>query len=100
MSNPKHTYWCGQFDNLVAEMSRLCIACNINMLEPGIAERVLKGDQNVCGRKNPEVFEKLRKHLMVFCHVEERAVKRLGADDVRTMLDEVRSSMARLRGEV
>ena len=99
MSKSKHTYWSGQIDNLVAEMSRLCIACNINMLEPGVAERVLKGDQSVCGCKNPEVFEKLRKHLMAFCHVEERAIKRLGVDDVQSMLDEVRASMTRLRGK-
>ncbi len=99
MSNPKHSYWSGQLGNLVAEMSRLCIACDIKMLEPGVAERILKGDQSVCGRKKPEVFEKLRKHLMAYCHVEEKAIKRLGADDVQTMLDEVRASMARLRGE-
>lgn len=80
-------------------MSRLCIACDIKMLEPDIGERVLKGDQSVCGRKNPAAFEKLRTHLMAYCHVEERAVKRLGTDDVRPMLDEVRASIARLRGE-
>ena len=99
MSDPKHTYWSRQFDNLVTEMSRLCVACDIKMLEPGVAERVLKGDPSVCGRKKPEVFEKLRKHLKAYCHVEEKAIKRLGAADVRTMLDEVRASMARLRGE-
>jgi hypothetical protein len=69
------------------------------MLEPGIGERVLKGDQSACGRNNPKVFEKLRQHLMAYCHVEERAIKRLGADDVRIMLDDVRASIARLRGE-
>jgi hypothetical protein len=80
-------------------MSRLCVVCDIKMLEPGIGERVLKGDQSVCGRNDPKVFEKLRQHLMAYCHVEERAIKRLGADDVRTMLDDVRASIARLRGE-
>jgi len=99
MSDLKHTYWSGQIDNLVTEMSRLCIVCDIKMLEPGIAERVLKGDQTVCGRKNPNVFEKLRKHLMAYCHVEEKAIKRLGADEVQTMLNEIRASIARLRGE-
>jgi len=99
MSKSKHTYWSGQFDNLAAEMSRLCIACDINMLEPGIAERVLKGDQSVCRRKNPEVFEKLRKHLMAYCQVQDRAIKRLGAEDVQVMMDEVRASLTRLRGK-
>ena len=99
MSEPKHPYWSRQLDNLAAEMSRLCIVCDIRMLEPGIGERVLKGDQSVCGRKNPVVFEKLRQHLMAYCHLEEKAIKRLGADDVRTMLDEVRAAIAQLRGE-
>jgi hypothetical protein len=99
MSESKHPYWSRQLDNLAAEMSRLCIACDIKMLEPGIGERVLKGDQTVCGHHNPKVFETLRKHLMAYCQLEERAIKRLGADDVRVMLDEVRATIAELRGE-
>jgi len=100
MSSSKHKYWSGQIDNLVAEMSRLCIACKIDMLEPGIGERVLKGDESVCGKKDPESFAMLRKHVMAFCHVEDRAIKRLGADEVQSMLDEVRASMTRLRGQL
>jgi len=99
VNESRHPYWSRQLDNLAAEMSRLCVACDIRMLEPGIGERVLKGDQSVCGRKNPVAFGKLRQHLMAYCQVEDRAVKRLGADDVRPMLDEVRASLARLRGE-
>ena len=99
MSDAKHPYWSRQFENLVTEMSRLCIACDIKMLEPGVGERVLKGDQSVCGRKNPEAFEKLRRHLIAYCQTELKAIKRLGVDDVSPMLDEVRASIARLRGE-
>ncbi len=69
------------------------------MLEPGIAERVLKGDQSVCGRRNPKVFEKIRRHLMAFFQVEEKAINRLGAEEVQTILDEMRASIKRLRGE-
>ena len=97
MSESRHTYWSRQFDNLAAEISRLCIACDIKMLEPGVAERVLKDDQSVCGRKDPEVFEKIRRHLMAFFQVEEKAIHRLGADEVQVILDEVRASITRLR---
>ena len=98
MSKSRHTYWSGQFANLVSEMSRLCIACDIKMLEPGVFERVLSGDPTVCGRQNPESFRKLRQHLMAYCHLEESAIKRLGADEARTILDEVRDSIVKLRG--
>ena len=68
------------------------------MREPGIAERVLRDDESVCGRKNTKVFETLRKHVMAFYQIEDEAIKRLGADDVLPMLDEIRTSMARLHG--
>jgi hypothetical protein len=53
MADSKHTYWSNQFESLMAEMSRLCTVCDISMLEPGTADRVLNGDESVCGRKNP-----------------------------------------------
>jgi len=97
VNDSRHTYWSRQFDNLAAEISRLCIACDIKILDSGIAERVLKGDQSVCGRKNPEVFKKIRKHLMAYFQVEEKAIHRLGAGEVQEILDGVRASLARLR---
>ena len=97
MSESRHTYWSRQIDSLATEISRLCVVCDIKMLEPGIAERILKGDQSVCGRRNPEVFEKIRRHLMAFFQVEEKAIHRLGADEVKKILDEVRASLERLR---
>jgi len=90
VSGSRHTYWSRQFDNIAAEISRLCVACDIEMLEPGIAERVLKGDK---------VFEKIRRHLMAFFQVEEKAINRLGAEEVQNILDEMRASIKRLRGE-
>jgi len=99
MSESKHRYWSQQLENLANEMSRLCIVCDIQMLEPGVAERVLKGDEGVCGRKNSEVFDKLRKHLAAFIQTKGKAIGRLGVDETRNMLDEVRGSIARLRGK-
>jgi hypothetical protein len=35
---------------------------------------------------------------MAYCSIEERAIKRLGADEVRPMLDEIFDAVAQLRG--
>jgi hypothetical protein len=78
-------------------LSRLAIACDIELLQPGIAERVLDGDETVCGRKNSRAFEQTRKHLMALFEVENRAIRRVGVDDVREILDSVRTAFARLR---
>lgn len=75
----------------------LSIACNVALMEPGIIERVIRGDETVCGRNNAQAFRKMRNHLMAFFQIEERAIERIGAEDVREMLDVVRESMRKLR---
>jgi hypothetical protein len=81
----------------MAEMSRLCTVCDISMLEPGTADGVLNGDESVCGRKNPAIFGKLRKHLMAFYTLEEKAIARLGPEEVQKILDDARDPIVRLR---
>lgn len=97
MAEFKHTYWGRQIDTLARELSRLAIACDIELGKPGLAERVLKNDASVCRRKNPEAFRKLRQHLMALFSVEENAIERLGPNDTKEMLDQVRASIVKLR---
>jgi hypothetical protein len=97
LADVKHTYWHRQIDSLARELSRFAIACDVKLLQPGIAERVLEGDDTVCGRRNPRAFEQMRKHLMALFEVEERAIKRVGAKDVREILNAVRVAVGKLR---
>ncbi len=99
MAGSRHIYWRRQLDNLAVEISHLSIACKISILEPGIAERILRGDSSVCGHNNPEAFAKIRKHLMAYFQLEEKAIQRLGADEVKSILDDVRESLRHLRGK-
>jgi len=62
-----------------------------------VAQRVLKNDDTVCGRKNPQAFEKLRHHLMALFPLEKAAIERLSAESVRETLNEVRASIEALR---
>lgn len=96
MAHVKHTCWHRQIDNLAHELSRLAIACDVKLLQPGIAERVLNGGEAVCGRRNSRAFEQMRQHLMALFEVEGRAISRVGADDVREILDGVRAAVGRL----
>jgi len=97
MTKSRHRYWSGQIDAIAGEVSRLAIACDIDIDEPDVAERILKNDDSVCRRKNAEAFRKIREHLMALFPLEERAIKRLGADDTQEILEEVRGSIRRLR---
>jgi hypothetical protein len=97
MAEFKHTYWGRQIDNIARELSRQAIICDIELGKPGLAERVLKNDESVCGRKNPKVFKLMRQHLMALFSLEAAAVERLGAEDTKEILDQVRAAIVELR---
>ena len=97
MPPSKHRYFVDQIDGLAHELSRLAIACDIEIFVPGNAERILRNDDSVCGRKNPRAFEQMRHHLMALYPLEERAIERLGPQETQEILDEVRAAIERLR---
>jgi hypothetical protein len=93
----KHSYWGRQIDGIARELSRLAIGCDIDLGKPGLAERILKNDESVCGRKNPKAFRKIRQHLMALFTVEVGAIERLGADDTKEILGQVRAAIVAIR---
>lgn len=98
MTDFNHPRWGRQFEAFMQEFSRLCVACRIDILEPGVGERVLNNDDSVCKRQNPDAFRKLRKALMAFYVLEEKAIDKLGPEEVLIMLDQLRIEVAKLRG--
>jgi len=97
MTEHKHRYWGRQIDGIAQELSKLAIACDIELGKDGLAERILKNDESVCGRKNPKAFQLIRKHLMALFSVEEGAIDRIGAAETKEMLDKVRAAIADIR---
>ena len=97
MAEFKHSHWGKQFDAIGREISKLALICDIELGQPGLAERILKNDESVCGKKNPEVFRQLRQHLMALFPLEDQAVERLGPGDTKEILDQVRSAIISIR---
>ena len=97
MSEFKHTYWGRQIDNLAQELSKLAIICDIELGSPGLAERILRNDESVCGKSNPKAFRQLRQHLMALFNLEQGAIERLGPEDTREILDQVRAAIVKIR---
>lgn len=93
----KHRHWGQQLDAIGHEISRLALVCDIELGQPGLAEKVLRNDESVCGRKDPESFRKLRQHLMALFPLEEKAIERLGATETKEMLEQVRASIIAIR---
>ena len=86
--------WTKHFDEIDREIAQLASVCKVQILEPGVIERVLHKDTLVCGTQNPRAFEKLRQLLMLHYSVRDKAVVALGEQETMLSMDEI---VARLR---
>ncbi len=93
----KDLWWGPQLNALAQEMSKLAIACDIDILKPGIGVQVLRNDTSICGRSNPEAFRKLRQHAMAFYEVKENALERLDASELSEINDHMIEAVRKLR---
>jgi len=89
MTTSKHTAWARHLDGIADELVRLTAVCDVDLRRPGAIDRVLKGDENVCGNKNHIAFEKLRRLLAATYASLNQAVGRIGADETRAITDAI-----------
>jgi len=91
-ANPQRTR---HLDGIATELSRLAIACDLKLSDPGVIERILKNDASVCGRNNQIGFDKLRMLLMATFDSLGKAINRLGDEETGAIVDSIRERLAR-----
>ena len=96
-------WWAKNIDEIDREIGRLCLLCQVRILDPGIIERVLKKDASVCGTSNPIAFAKLHDMLMFYLANRKRAVEAVGQVETAQIeahvVAELRSRFADLLGK-
>jgi hypothetical protein len=96
-------WWANNFDELDREIARLCLLCQVRILDRGIIERVLKKDASVCGTSNPVAFEKLHNMLMLYFANREKSVDAVGqlqtAQIEAHVVEQLRNRFADLLGK-
>ena len=86
-----------QFEAMARELSMLAIACDIDVEQEGVAERIIRGDETICRLRNPDAFRKLQEAMMALCNLEEKALYRMSGQELRSTLDDVWGAMLKLR---
>jgi hypothetical protein len=81
--------WKRHLDGIADELVRLTAICDVDLRTPGVIDRVLHGDESACGKKNPIAFKKLQRLLAATYESLNKAIGRVGADDVKAMTDEI-----------
>ena len=97
-AKPKHTAWKRHLDGIADELVRLTAICDIDLREPGVIDRVLHGDDGACGRKNEIAFRKLQRLLAATYESLNKAIGRVGAEDVRAITAEIIARIDKHRG--
>ncbi len=97
MTIAKHAAWKRHLDGIADEIVRLSAICDVDLREPGAIDRVLQGDQTVCGRKNVIGFQKLRRLLAATYESLNKAVGRVGAEGAKAITDEIVARVDRHR---
>ena len=96
-------WWAKNIDELDREIGRLCVLCQVRILDPGIIERALRKDASVCGTSNPVAFAKLHDMLMFYFANRKRAVEAVGQVETAQIeahvVETLRSRFADLLGK-
>lgn len=71
-------WWTDDLEEVDREIARMAMLCEINLLEPGVIDRVLKKDASVCGTSNPLAFAKLRDLIMLHLAIREKSAETFG----------------------
>jgi hypothetical protein len=97
MNETKHPAWARHLDVIGDELLRLTTACDVQLRDPGVIDRILKNDDTVCGKKNPIGFQKLRHLLVATFSSVNKAKDRIGMDETQLIIDAIRERLDRRR---
>ncbi len=86
-------FWAPQIEGLLNEIAREAYIADVKLLNPGVIEAVLHNDAAAAGSTNPLAFKKLRDLLMMGFVVREKAMERLGVEEIAEMVTEIRAHL-------
>ena len=104
MTDPVYrTLWTENLEDIDREIVRLALLCQVQLLHPGIAARVLKRDASVCGTPNAAAFARLRDLLMLHLRLREKSLDSFGPAQTEAIetyvVTRLRKSFTDLPGE-
>lgn len=89
--------WSKHLDEIDSEIAKYAAICRVDMLQPGVIQRVIDGDTTVCGAYSEASYTKMRNLLIMHFSVRQKAVSALGAQETQDIIDQI---VARLRARV
>jgi hypothetical protein len=70
--------WERNLEELDGELARLATVCRVKILDPGVIDRLLSGDDSDCGANNALAFRKLHDLLMMYFLMRQKTAAAFG----------------------
>ena len=84
----------GHLEAIDLELGLLSIVCGVSLVQPGVIEAILHGEEGICRRPNPIAWGKLRGLLVLHYHV---VAKRIETDGQVMAVEHMRQSAEKAR---
>lgn len=94
----QNKYWGRQIDAIVGELSRLAVACDVDITDPDVALKCLRGDESVCKRKNPAAFKRIHELMILLFTVSGKSLDRMGDSEFAALAAPILDKVRALRG--
>ncbi len=94
-----HQRWLNHFEEIDFEIGQLAKVCQVQLLDPGNIERVLRNDILVCGHQNQRAFDKMRQLLMMHYSVRDKAMVALGEQETLALMGEILDRLRKRFGD-
>jgi hypothetical protein len=71
-------WWMSNLESIDRALARLAMLCCVRILDPGIIDRILQGDESVCRAPNSGGFRKLRNLLKLHLIAHDESAEKFG----------------------
>ena len=97
MAEETNPQWSRHLEAIAEELLHLSSACDVTLRDPGVIERIIKGDDSVCGRRNEHGFRKLRALVMATYDSLGKSIDRIGPEETKKITEAIRAHMEQRR---
>ena len=93
--HPESQLYEQAFGSIDREVARLSFLCGIKLLDDGVIERVIRGDESVCTKPNAKLFQTLRGLVALHYRLTDASLAAIGPDESAQVLGQLRARLAK-----
>ena len=97
MNDEANPQWSRHIEAIAEELLHLSTACDVSLRDPGVIERIITGDESVCGRRNEHGFRKLRALVMATYDSLGKSIDRIGPAETKKITEAIAAHMRQRR---